>query len=335
MKKNFKAWHIESTKFTDKLSDIDKLLFFSRYAILAPSGHNTQPWLLKKKKDSIILFADDSRLLPYSGIQANEPYVSLGSFIGVLELAAKAYGYELKIIFYQKDNKIAEIKILGKVNPDRDLIKAITSRVSNRNLYKKKSIPDKTLKKIIDRKIDKVYYKILTKNNEIDFIANQTTQATHKIMSDSKFRLELSKWVRNNNTRKHDGMPGYVQGIPTPISMIAKHVIKRFNVSKDQAKKDSRRILNTPCLIIVGVKTHNKHSLVNAGRFFSSICVLAQKEGIDTTGLGAAIIDPVTTSNVIQEYSLPGKPIAIIRLGYANKKAKLSPRWPLKAILQE
>ena len=39
----FEAWNVSENKFPKEGSNVDKLRFFLKYAILAPSSHNTQP----------------------------------------------------------------------------------------------------------------------------------------------------------------------------------------------------------------------------------------------------------------------------------------------------
>ncbi len=332
-KSNYTAWNIKGqlSLNSDKPEDILKLL--AKYAILAPSGHNTQPWKIHIEDNTLLLYANTSRHLPYSGLKANEPLVSLGSFLGVLKLAAKGMGYEISVNYTNSKDKIARVEVIGKTRRSDELLEAIIHRVSNRNFYENKEVPESVIKNITAAKPERVYFKVLSAHDDIDFIAIQTVDATKTIMGDAKFRLELSKWVRNNATRQYDGMPGFVQGIPTPPSLLAKHIIKRIDVSKDQSKKDFKRLKNTPCLLIMGVKENTNNALLDAGSFYSTVCVNAQKFKVATAGIGTAIIDPETTSNIVKKYALPGKPIAIIRLGYTNKNSKKTPRWPLEKVL--
>ena len=330
---NYIAWKINNRPSVNLESPEQLLTQLARYAILAPSGHNTQPWKIHIAGQTLTLYAHSGRYLPYSGLKANEPLVSLGSFLGVLKVAASGMGYKLSITHSESNDKIATVKIAGKEKPSKDLLDAITQRVSNRNLYENKPVTSSVLSKITASKPDNTYIKVISEQDDIDFIADQTVDATKTIMSDKDFRLELSKWVRNNATRQYDGMPGFVQGIPTPPSLLAKHIIKRVNVSNDQSKKDYKRVKSTHNLIILGVKNNTGKALLDAGGFYSTICVNAQKYGVATAGIGTAIIDPTTTKNVVKKYALPGKPIAIIRLGYTTKISKHTPRWPLEKVL--
>jgi nitroreductase len=40
-------WHNLETKFPEQSSPAEKLKFLLQYAVLAPSSHNTQPWLFR------------------------------------------------------------------------------------------------------------------------------------------------------------------------------------------------------------------------------------------------------------------------------------------------
>jgi hypothetical protein len=332
-KHNYQAWEIKAKDFSDEWSDIHKLKFFAEYAILAPSGHNTQPWHFKKNRDNLLLQADTSRSLPYSGLQANEPLVSLGSCLGILGLAAKGFGYNLSIKYTSEEGSVARITIKEKTSPDPSLLNAITSRVSNRSLYKEEKISKKDLEIISQNGYKNVSIHIISNKKDINYLAEKTAESTIKIMGDKTFRAELSKWVRNNVTRQHDGMPGFVQEIPTPPSMLAKHIIKNLNISKDQAKKDSNRMLATPCAILITVTNASSEALLNAGSLYARVCVLAAQHNIDTSGLGSAVVDPETKEAIVKTFKLPGQPMAIIRVGKATKAARHTPRWPLSSVI--
>jgi hypothetical protein len=332
MKLNYAAWHVSPNGFNAADTDIEKLHYFAKYAVLSPSGHNTR---FADDGQTLILKADFSRRLPYSGIKANEPYVSLGACLGTLELAAEGFGYKLDIRYLLHDESIAAIRLGSKTKADPSLLEAIINRVSNRSFYAVKSLPKTILDKLELNYFETVGTKILEDKDDITYIADQTTLATYATMGDKEFRAELSKWVRNNITKQHDGMPGFVQGIPTPPSLLAKHIIKRIDVSKDQAKKDSTRVLNSGSLIIVSTKISGNRALLDAGNLYARICILAQKQGVASAGVGAAVIDAGTRQSVIDHFGIKGKPIAIIRLGMAEKPARHTPRWTLEQILNK
>lgn len=333
VKSNYTAWHISSDKFSDKLSDIKKLQFFAHYAVLAPSGHNTQPWHFSHDSTELFLELNQERNLPFSGALAAEPHISLGACLETLVLAAKGFGYQLNITYHFKNKLIASIKLASRTNPDSEIIGSIVQRVSNRNNYEMNTLKQGVLAQLTGEKLEFVSAQLVSKKTEIAFLADQTKQATEHIMTEPKFREELSKWVRNNITRKHDGMPGFVQGMPTPPSLIAKHIIRNIDISKGQAKKDSERVVNSGGIVMLSITQNTNEAFFNAGRMYARICVFAQKQGLSSSGVGAAVIDPLTKKDIKSHFGLNHQPIALIRLGRSSKKARHSPRWPLSKVI--
>ena len=57
-------WFIDDSEFYELESREAEMEFLLRYAVLAPSGHNTQPWKFAIVPEGIEVFADYSRRLP-------------------------------------------------------------------------------------------------------------------------------------------------------------------------------------------------------------------------------------------------------------------------------
>lgn len=332
-KSNYQAWHISSDNFSEDWSDIQKLLFFAEYAVLAPSGHNTQPWHFRCNDSVLILELNSERNLPFSGALAAEPFVSLGACLETLVLAAKGFGYELNVTYNLKANLIASIKLGKTIQPDEGLLSAIVSRVSNRNKYVNKPPKQDTFEQITGDKLRYVSTHLVEEKQQISFLAQQTELATKEIMSKPEFRAELSKWVRSNITKKYDGMPGFVQGMPTPPSLIAKYIIRNIDISKAQAKKDAELVINSGAVAMISVEKSNSEAFLNVGRMYARICVLAQQRGISTSGIGAAVIDPLTKRSIKKHFMIVSQPTALVRLGKTTHIALHSPRWPLEKVL--
>lgn len=331
-KENYSAWHINSELFSEDWSPLQKLQFFIKYAVLAPSGHNTQPWLFKHKGQALLLTFNASKSLGYSGSLAAEPYVSLGSCLETLRLAALGFGYELQIAYEFKDELIATIELGAKQTADKSLLKAITQRVSNRSSFSKKPLPESLQTMLTHSEFDDVSLLLVSDQQQIEFLAEQTKVSTETIMTDAKFRAELSMWVRNNHTKKYDGMPGFAQGMPTPPSMVARQVVKRIDISKTQAKKDSKRVLESSSINILMAHNTRPTAFLNVGRLYARNCVLAQQQGVASSGVGAAAIDPTAKKLVKDTLGLKHLPTAMIRLGYASKPARHTPRWPASRV---
>jgi hypothetical protein len=329
---NYKAWTVSESEFDKSASTIDKLRFFSRYAILSPSGHNTQPWVFSFKNDYLIITENPARELPHSGKVAAEPYVSIGACTETLVLAGEAFGYKIDIKTTLKPVIEVQARIAGNIAPNTALARSIVTRVSNREPFETQKIAHDILKQICTSNKSTISEKIVDDRMDIAFIARETAKATINIMADPAFRLELSKWVRNNLTKQYDGMPAFVQGMPTPPSLIARHIIKNVDISKSQAKKDASRIEKSAAIIILSTQNQESNSYFDLGREYARICIIAQQNGLATSGVGAAVIDTESKLGIKKHFNLSGTPSALIRIGKATKNVHHAPRLTLDMV---
>ncbi len=81
------------------------------YASLAPSGHNSQPWVVRVvRPDQWIIAADPARRLPAVDPASRELMLSLGAFAENLSLAAGTFGFR------------AHMDVMATTSADRDVI---------------------------------------------------------------------------------------------------------------------------------------------------------------------------------------------------------------------
>ena len=74
-----------------------------RYAILAPSTRNTQPWRFAVQTNTVGLFADLERRQPVSDPDRRELYISLGCALENLLLAAEQHGFGHEVTYFPED----------------------------------------------------------------------------------------------------------------------------------------------------------------------------------------------------------------------------------------
>src|SRR5581483_1825779 len=90
-------WEIAETTFPRQRTKIEKLHFCVNYAALAPSSHNSQPWLFHVLTDQIELYADLRRALPAIDPNHRELVISCGAALHNLVLALRYFGYESSV----------------------------------------------------------------------------------------------------------------------------------------------------------------------------------------------------------------------------------------------
>ena len=85
--KNYEAWDVLESDYPADSPMEERLKFLLRYAILAPSGPNTQPWKFAINDGSVSVFADLSRALPFVDPSNRTLYMSVGCAIANLAVA--------------------------------------------------------------------------------------------------------------------------------------------------------------------------------------------------------------------------------------------------------
>src|SRR5260370_30957797 len=86
-------WTVRATDFPQEGSTTDKLRFLLNYAVLAPSSHNSQPWLFRLHGEEVDLIADRTRALPVIDPHDRELLLSCGAALGMLRIALRSFGY--------------------------------------------------------------------------------------------------------------------------------------------------------------------------------------------------------------------------------------------------
>ncbi|OPX66958.1 MAG: hypothetical protein A4E36_01783 [Methanoregulaceae archaeon PtaB.Bin009] len=123
-----------------------------KYAILAPSPHNTQPWRVAFQGDErIILSIDHSRLIPGCDPLGRQAFISVGAFLENLDLAAKNSGLRADIDLFPagwpdsrlvQDTPVARVDLVEDPHIEPDpLFLQIPLRHTSRRRFEKRKVP--------------------------------------------------------------------------------------------------------------------------------------------------------------------------------------------------
>src|SRR5450631_2175596 len=85
-------WSIAADEYPRNHGDADQLAFVARYAALAPSSHNAQPWRFHVRREWLELVADRQRSLPVSDPQDRELVIGCGAAQFHLCVAIEFFG---------------------------------------------------------------------------------------------------------------------------------------------------------------------------------------------------------------------------------------------------
>lgn len=111
-----------------------RLAALVRFAVLAPSSHNSQPWLFRVEGDVLELWADRTRALAVSDPEDRELTISCGCALLNLRIALRSFGQKIACQLLPdpaQPDLMARVRLEGDQEPgqgDRDLFRAISQR---------------------------------------------------------------------------------------------------------------------------------------------------------------------------------------------------------------
>ncbi|MFI5210618.1 MAG: nitroreductase, partial [Gemmatimonadales bacterium] len=119
-----------------------------RFAVLAPSSHNSQPWLFRVEGDRLELWADRTRALAVSDPEDRELTISCGCALLNLKIALRSFGQKISSQLLPdaaQPDLLARVRLEGdqEAGPDdRELYHAIPKRRTNRQPFESRGVPE-------------------------------------------------------------------------------------------------------------------------------------------------------------------------------------------------
>ena len=311
--------------------ELAKLLI--SFAILAPSGHNSQPWQFQVSDNEIIIAPDYSKRLDVVDGNDRELFISLGCATENLMTAARHYGYDSKYDF--SDDKIVVTFSKQDICNSDTLFDAITKRHTHRGNFSGARIPNNILQNISARILqDNASVKIYnSESREAEIIKQKIAEGNEIQMSDTAFKRELVSWMRFNKkhvNETHNGLCYNVLGFPATPKPIGKRIVGMFLNPKAQNKTDNAVNASASHFCVFCVKDDNAKNWVDLGVFLERFLLKITSEGISYSFSNQPCEIPSLKENLRQNLNLTAYPSVIIRLGYGEEPKAFAPREEVK-----
>ncbi len=293
------------------------------YAILAPHSHNLQSWMVDlRQPDQIVLHCDLGRLLPETDPYFRQIVMSHGTFLELLDMAARERGLRADIELFPEgafdatkidQRPVARIRLAADKNVKKDpLFAEITKRRTNREAYETKAIPHAAIRGITE---SVAAYPI-----RLGFVGNDTPDllAKHRTIAAEAWRIELVtprtilesyKVLRIGPTEIAKYRDGISVNKPF-LRLIAS--LGLFDRSKapdpddaaiaSQIKEFNSKLDSTPAFFWMITEGNDRKTQVNAGRAYVRAQLAATLHGLS--------MQPI--SQALQEYPEVAKPYASI-----------------------
>lgn len=339
-------WLVDPAAFAACRDSQARLRFLVTYAVLAPSGHNTQPWLFRLRADgSLDLRADRSRALPVVDPADRALTISCGAALANLRAAAEALGEGVaaEILPDPADpDLLAVIRALGPCPPavgNARLLRAMTARRTSRFAYAPDPVPDLLREAAIGaaeaRRDARLHW--VTPFARRHALALLVAEGDRIQMADPAFRHELATWMRSRHGPARDGMSGAAFGMPDMLSAAAALVVRTFDMGAGQAARDQALAEGSPVLAVLATPGDAPRDWMAAGEALQRALLQVTAGGFTASFLNQPIEVPALRVRLAEELGGAGQagvPQILMRIGRGPKPVP-AVRRPVHAVLRD
>ena len=321
-------WRVVERNFPAGRDSAQKLSFLLRYAILAPSSHNTQPWKFEINEDVVWVYANKDRWLTVADADQREMYTSVGCALENLVVAAEHFGYgHRELYFPDRGNRevVAEVRFFSDGRPsffrEPQLFDAITTRHTNHKVYESRKISPDDRQRLQACVLEDGISLYLTDDIEIkravDALVNR---ADAVLFADPAFRHELGYWIGQG-----------VFGTPWLVAKLSQLAVSYLDLGNWLGKKDLELLMGAPVLGVLCSEDNERKTQIKVGQAFERIYLLATTLGISLQPMSQLTEVPEIKAELAKLIpAVNGFVQQPFRLGYAERERQHTPRRPVE-----
>lgn len=307
-----------------------------RYATLAASSHNTQPWKFKLERGRILILPDLSRRCPAVDPDDHHLYASLGCAAENLLLAAQAAGlkghfsYEASASAVQVDFEEAPVSRSA-------LFEAIPSRQCSRAAYDGTELTSEQLRRLEEAgRGSGVSLMLLTDRKQKEQVAEYVAAGNTAQFGDPAWAEELKTWLRFNASeavRTGDGLYGPVMGSPDVPRWLGILFMRLAFSAKSQNRKDVKHIRSSAAIAVFFSEADDKQHWIEAGRSYERLALQAAALELRAAFINQPVEVPALRSQFASFLGIGNRrPDLVVRMGRGPEMPR-SLRRPVEQVL--
>ena len=310
--------------FPEGASTEDQLKFLVNYAVLAPSVHNTQPWLYRVLDRTVEIYADRSRALPVTDPEDRGLIISCGSTVQLFGDVLRAFGFAVSMSIFPNLNEpdlLARIMVESRpadARVDSRVIRSIKSRNTIRRGFLNLPLPAPFVERFAPESGLLPESVCVVQDAEAEsLILAQLVQTERAYRDDIHYRRESDSWMHPMRARSRDGVP-----MPPEESNPVESCWSTADLSPDATM-----------LAVLTEKQDTPRAWLQTGQELMDVLLSASELGIN-----AAIMSLPPSSEEVKALIRPiagcaGDPILLLRFGRPRRKLVTPRRAPVDVML--
>lgn len=319
------------------LSEHPELADLVRYATLAASGHNAQPWRFRPTDGGLAILPDFRRRTPVVDPDDHHLFASLGCAAENLALAAAARGRKGELRF-DPGGGGSVVFGFGGAPPERSILfDAIPKRQSTRTDYDGRLVASADLESLAAAaRIPGVDLILVTDRRQVERVLDLVVAGNSTQMTDPAFLHELKDWLRFNPRQAlatGDGLFSAASGNPTAPAWLGGLMFDLVFRVATENDKYARQLRSSAGVAIFVSERDDKDHWMRAGRACQRFALQATALGLKHAFLNQPVEVGALRPQLASIAGMPGRrPDIVMRFGY-GPTLPFSPRRPVGAVL--
>ena len=306
----------------------DQVKTVLRTATLAPSTHNTQPWLFSSGRAGIELYADIGRALPIADADRRELLLSCGAALFNLRTAIRALGIYPATTLFPRRNEPELLALVQPVAATRAdhrtaaLARAIPRRHTNRTPFDGIAVPPSVVGSLRHAaEIEHAWLPQLDAGQVSGL--RELVRESHRVqLGDPAFLAEWRHWTgRGRNSR--DGVPLSAGGASTADD---EWVLRDFGGAPAERPEASRLV------VVIGSFGDGPVDRLRAGQAMQRVLLTATAEGLDASFISQPVEVPAVRGRLRDLLGGGLWPQIALRLGHGAPVPR-TPRRRLEEVV--
>jgi nitroreductase len=333
-------WEIRDTDFPFGLAEREKLRFLLRYALLAPSPYNTQPWLFRLEGNSVAVLPDRRRALSCADPQERQMLMSTGALLAALRLAAQHFGYAAHAQVLPEPELLARVHLSPaprRLAEERSLFLALPMRRGHVKAFDPAMPSAMLLDALVARaQAERATVRLLSSPEEKNAVCGIVAQAHSVCMADRAYRAELEHWIRPCTGDWTDGVPQdrelRLSALPDFGVPEWSGLVESGTWAEQHAAAWLSRAHSCPLLAVLATSGDTAADWVAAGDLLLQLELMARASGVWLAEFNQAVQLPQLRARLADTLDVTAHPQAIIGLGYGAEVPPL-PRRPVDELI--
>lgn len=340
MRRPVQSATVQKPAFPAWAGPAERLRFLLRYAVLAPSRHNTQPWLFEIEGSELRLYGDWRRALKVADPQGRELVMACGAALYNLEVAALHFGHatssEVVAGATRRDGLLARLTLEERRPPspaEEELFAAIGARRTNRFPFDARDVPFGVVSGLVREAADQGACLRVVDRTIRPAVSELVAEGDRQQWASARFRSELATWTRSNEPGEMDGIPGYSYGLSDSASVFHRVLVRFRTGMSSEERRDRYYALNTRALLALCSRDETPADWFVAGQAMQRVLLRAAAKGLSASFFSQAVEVPSVRSRLRETLGERGWPQLLFRLGY-GRPVRATPRRPVELVLR-